>query len=205
MARGSALYAELQRGDVAHAQDHLAYGVPDLRVATLPARYEDLVRRNLPLDAGEIQRLRQFAKRFTTLCDELAAFGTPETIQHDDLHEANLYLRSDRLCFVDWGDASIAHPFMSLVVTFRFLEETNQLSPRDPWFARLREAYLKPWGAGLADGFEPAFRVGAFAHAIAWARQRDALPVDARPEFDTRFAIILRRALSHISEDFLNQ
>jgi hypothetical protein len=30
------LYAELQRGEAAHARDHLAQGVPDLRVTTLP-------------------------------------------------------------------------------------------------------------------------------------------------------------------------
>lgn len=37
------LSAELQRGEAPHARDHLAHGVPDLRVATWPARYDDLV------------------------------------------------------------------------------------------------------------------------------------------------------------------
>jgi hypothetical protein len=41
---------------------------------------------------------------------------------------------------LDWGDSSISHPFVSLVVTFRFLEEVNELPPGDPWFARLRDA-----------------------------------------------------------------
>jgi hypothetical protein len=193
------LYAELQRGEIAHAQDHLAHSVPDLRVVTLPARYEDLVRQNLPLDDGEIRRLREFSPRFVDLCDRLAALAIPETIQHDDLHEVNLYARGDQLRILDWGDASISHPFMSLVATFRFLEEINQLSPRDPWFMRLRDAYLEPWGSDLADAFDLALLVGAFAYAIAWARQRDALPVSARPEFDQRFAIILRRAVARIS------
>jgi aminoglycoside phosphotransferase (APT) family kinase protein len=98
---------------------------------------------------------------------------------------------------LDWGDASVAHPFTSLVVTFRFLEETNGLAAGDAWFARLRDAYLEPWGTGHTEAFELAQRIGAFAHAIAWARQRDALPADARPSFDTGFAIILRRALAH--------
>jgi hypothetical protein len=31
---------------------------------------------------------------------------------------------------------------------------------------------------------------------IAWARQRNYLPEVARPEFDTAFAVVLRRALS---------
>jgi hypothetical protein len=87
---------------------------------------------------------------------------------------------------------------MSLVETFRFLEEFNKLPPSDEWFARLRDAYLEPWGNGLADTFALALRVGAFAHAIAWTRQRDALPVEARSEFDTGFAIVLRRAVVQI-------
>ena len=120
----------------------------------------------------------------------------PETIQHDDLHHANLYTDGGRVRVLDWGDASIAHPFASLVVTFRFLEQRNRLPPGDPWFARLRDAYLEPWGRGLATVFALAMRVGAFAHAIAWVRQRDHLPQQARPEFDEEYAIVLRRALA---------
>src|SRR5919204_6865147 len=86
--------------------------------------------------------------------DELAAHGIPETIQHDDLHMANLYAQGGRLRVLDWGDSSISHPFASLVVTFRFLEEINKLSPVDPWFARLRDAYLEPWGRNLTAVFD---------------------------------------------------
>lgn len=190
------LYAELQRDEAAYVQDHLAHGVPDLRVATLPARYEDLLLHDLPLEPDEIVRLRRFAPRFAELCDVLCAREVPETVQHDDLHAANVYAHGDRLRLLDWGDASISHPFASLVVTFRFLEEINGLAPADPWFARLRDAYLEPWGSGLAGAFALAVRVGSFAHAIAWARQRDALPDQARTEFDLRFPIVLRRAVA---------
>jgi hypothetical protein len=189
-------YAELQRGEAAHAQDQLAHGVPDLRVATLPGRYEELLQRELPLERDEIDRLREFAPRFAELCVELGANDVPETIQHDDLHMANLYADGERLRVLDWGDSSISHPFASLVVTFRFLEERTKLPPSDPWFARLRDAYLEPWGTDLTDLFALALRVGGFAHAFAWARQQDHLPEEARPEFDKGFAIILRRALA---------
>jgi hypothetical protein len=190
------LYAELQRGEARHVQDHLAHGVPDLRLATLPARYEDLLRHYLPLESDEIRRLIDFQPRFADICDALAFHGLPETIQHDDLHAANLYSRAGRLRVLDWGDSSISHPFGSLVVTFRFLEQINQLAPDDPWFARLRDAYLEPWGSGLIDAFALGMRVGMFAHACAWIRQRDALPAEARPEFDVAFRIVLRRAIA---------
>lgn len=189
-------YAELQRREAEHASDHLAHGVPDLRVAALPGRYEDLLQHELPLEPDEIAQLRAFAPRFAQLCDELAAREIAETVQHDDLHHANLYAKDGSLRVLDWGDSSISHPFASLVVTFRFLEEVNKLPPSDPWFATLRDAYLEPWGEGLEEVFAVAISVGAFAHTFAWARQRDHLPAEARPDFDTWFAVVLRRALA---------
>src|SRR5437879_2174037 len=111
--------------------------------------------------------------------------------------EARRWLLLGDAGVADWGDSSIAHPFCSLVVTFRFLEEFNHLGPADAWFHRLRDAYLEPWGSGLEETFEIALRVGWFAHAIAWTRQRDALSPDERPDFDRAFAIVLRRALAH--------
>jgi hypothetical protein len=189
-------YAELQRGEAAHVLDHLGDGVPDLRIETLPERLEDLLRLELPLDGVEVARLRAFGSRFGEFCRELDAGGVPSTIQHDDLHHKNLYERKGRLRVLDWGDSSISHPFASLVVTFRFLEEITKLPPTDPWFERLRDAYLEPWGSGLAQTFDLALRVGTFAHAFAWARQRDHLPQEARVRFDAYFSIVLRRALA---------
>jgi hypothetical protein len=189
-------YAELQRGEVTRTHDHLAHGVPDLRVATLPARFDDLLQRELPLEPEEMDRLRGFAPRFAELCDELAALDVPETVQHDDLHMANVYAGGGRLRVLDWGDSSISHPFASLVVTFRFLEEVTKLEPGDPWFARLRDAYLEPWGRGLEGVFALAMRVGALAHAIAWLRQRDRLSAKERADFDRTFQIVLRRAIA---------
>jgi hypothetical protein len=192
------LYAELQRVETAHALDHLAHGVPGLRVATLPARFEDLLRAELPLDREEIERLRAFAPRFAELCDELMAASVSETVQHDDLHMSNVYVQGEQLRVLDWGDSSISHPFASLVETFRFLEEVTKLPPGDPWFTRLRDAYLEPWGRGLEDVFALAMRIGALAHAIAWARQRDHLPPKDRAEFDEVFQIVLRRAVAQM-------
>jgi hypothetical protein len=194
------LYAELQRGEAAHRRDHLAHHVPDLRVATLPARYEDLLQHDLPLESDEIRQLRRYAVRFAELCGELAAHNVPETVQHDDLHGANLYEQGARLRLLDWGDASISHPFASIGVAFRFLEEINKLPPADPWFMRLRDAYLEPWGQGLAGAFVLAIRVGTFAHAVAWLRHRDALPEGPGAEFDREFQTVLRRAVAQTLE-----
>jgi len=39
-------------------------------------------------------------------------------------------------------------------------------------------------------------RVGTFAHAIAWLRQRDHLSAMERTDFDRGFRIVLRRAIA---------
>jgi hypothetical protein len=192
------LYAELQKGETAYALDHVGHGVPDLRMLALPAGYERLLASELPLTRDEANRLLDFAPRFTELCAELAGMGIEESVQHDDLHLANLYLGGGKLRVLDWGDSSIAHPFFSILETVRFLQEFNHLAPDDPWLRRLSEAYLEPWGSGLEETFEVAVTVGWFAHAIAWTRQRDALPPMARPGFDVPFAIILRRAVARM-------
>jgi hypothetical protein len=192
------LYAELQRAEAAHTRSHLAHGVPDLRVATLPARYDDLLQRELSLEREQIDRLHAFAPHFAELCDELAAYDVAETIQHDDLHMANVYGQGEQLRVLDWGDSSISHPFASLVVTFRFLEQVTRLPPGDPWFTRLRDAYLEPWGRRLDGVFALAMRVGSVAHAIAWQRQRDHPPAKERAEFDRWFSIVLRRAVAQM-------
>jgi hypothetical protein len=189
-------YAELQRGEAAHVTGHLLARVPDLRLETWTRRYEDLAARPLPLTETEADRVRRHLPRFADLCAQLAAAGIPDSIQHDDLHPGSLYARAGQLRILDWGDASVSHPFASLVVTFRFLEEFSHVPPGDPAYNRLRDAYLEPWGRGWTDTFDVAVQAGAFAHAMAKARQRDTLPARHRPGFDQDFAVVLRRALA---------
>jgi hypothetical protein len=188
-------YAELQRGEAAHADDHVRHGVPDRRLAVLPECYERLVAGPLPLDADELVAARALAPRFAELCAELASHDVAETVQHDDLHFSNVYDLDGRLRVVDWGDACVAHPFFSLVVTFHFLRELTKLEPGDPWFGRLRDAYLEPWGPGYDETFELALRVGVVERAIAWGREREELPQERLERFDLSFAELLRHAL----------
>jgi hypothetical protein len=187
-------YAELQIGETDHADRHLAAGVPDLRLSRLPARYEDLLAADLPLDATERAALEDLLLRFTEACAILDADGPAPTVQHDDLHMNNVYVKDDDLRVLDWGDASISQPFFSLFETFRFLVQENGLETDDPWFARLRDAYLEPWAPVQRAWFDLAFRISGLAHAIACLDQRAAVPDDERPEWDEWFAGILRLA-----------
>lgn len=141
-------YAELQQGEAAHAEEHVAAGVPDLRLARLPERYAQLVE-----EVGD-ERLRGFAHRFAELCAELAARGVPETIQHDDLHQFNVHVRDGLPRILDWGDASVAHPYFSLVATLRHVEDRG-----------ITHAFLDAWG-GDGETLALALRVGRIAHTF---------------------------------------
>ena len=191
-------YAELQIGETQHVVAHLEAGVPDMRLETLPGRFDQFVARDLPFAPREVARLRAFAPHFAVLCRQLAATLPIHSIQHDDLHMRSVFQDGHTLRILDWGDSSIAHPFASLVVTFRFLEELNGLSPTDPWFDRLRDAYLEPWGRRLEGTFDLAMRVGMLAQLASWLRHRDAMPDDARVAFDKQYTIVFRRALARV-------
>jgi hypothetical protein len=97
-----------------------------------------------------------------------------------------------------WGDASLSHPFVSIVAPFRFLEEGNGLSPADPWFARLRDVYLEPWGDGFVDALELAERLGRFVYAFGWVAVRRLLPADGLASYDAVFRATLLRAIAVI-------
>jgi hypothetical protein len=188
-------YARLQIGETEHVAEHLHAGVPDLRLTKLPERYDELLAAELPLVRDELAALAGFRGRFAALCAELDGHDIEATVQHDDLHMNNVFVKDDVLRVLDWGDASISHPFFSLFETFRFLVEMNHLGSDDLWFARLRDAYLEPWGPGHVESFELAQRIAGLARSIAWLDQREALPAPDRPEFDAGFAGMLRIAL----------
>ena len=189
-------YAEVQIGEAAHAADHLAHGVPDLRLAGLPDRFEALLAADPPLEPDEARALQAFAPRFARACSELAALHPISTIQHDDLHGRSVYAIGRDLRVLDWGDASIGQPLFSMVRLDLSLRETVGAAARDRWFPRLRDAYLEPWGPGLLEAFELARRVGRIAHAFTWLRHRSAMPASARRDFDPLFAGVLREALA---------
>jgi aminoglycoside phosphotransferase (APT) family kinase protein len=123
--------------------------------------------------------------------------GFSDTVQHDDLHAANVWTRGGRLRIVDWGDACVSHPFCTLADTFRLLEQSLGLDAGDPTFERLRDACLEPWGSRdfrriLAD----ARVVGTFARAIGSLPHRAVMPADRRGEYDEWLTSLLRRGLA---------
>jgi len=174
------LYAELQIAAVPAVEELIEAGLPDLRLARLPDLAEQL--------GTELVMRSPERGRVTALCDELAAFGIPETIQHDDLHDGNVFVRSDGYWIFDWGDSVAAHPFMSLVVSLRSIAHRFELGERDPDIERLRGAYLERWSnygapTSLGRAAELAVPLGMLCRAWSWWQLASSLPEPARAEY----------------------
>jgi hypothetical protein len=179
------LYAGVQL-DLADDVDRmLALGVPDLRLATLPEKYDRLMEE---IDAEP--RFREATGRVRELADELAAYGLPELLQHDDLHDGQVFVRDGRHLLMDWGDACISHPFFTLSVTLEGViawglddeENSEDIAP-------YRDAYLRPF-AGRYDGdlvaaATTAMRLGWAARAV-----NGHIPGDDKPTL-TRLRMFL--------------
>ena len=104
--------ADIARAMEPDVDELIAAGVPDLRLAVLPDRYAAVV------EAADVeQRFRDAIPRVREMAEQLASYDVPETLQHDDLHDGQVFVRDDRQLILDWGDAVISHPFFTLSVT----------------------------------------------------------------------------------------
>ena len=187
-------YAQLQIEMAPHAARLLELGVPDERLAVLPEHFRELLATHPKgLTREEHQRLIDAAPRVDDMCRELAAYGIPETIQHDDLHDGQVFVSGGRYRIFDWGDSCVSHPFHSLTVILRMIAWQHDLEPGGRELQRLRDAYLEPFGH-LQAAAELAYRTGTIARSLAWHRERTAREaelIDEEDATDTAYGLRL--------------
>ena len=136
-------HAALQRATAPAIDRLLAAGTPDLR----PGRVEVVIGAVLSdasIDAvlrrrGEREWLPHILEAATALTES----SVPSTIQHDDLHDANVLLNGAAYRVFDWGDASVAHPFGVFLVLRRQLASSAGVSEHGRELTRLEDAYLE--------------------------------------------------------------
>jgi phosphotransferase family enzyme len=202
-------YAELQIELAAHVDELLALGVPDERLAAIPQHLERLLddREALLIDlpdgltTDEYEQMRARAPEVVALCRELATYGIPETIQHDDFNDGQIFLRDGRYRFFDWGDSCVSHPFHTLVVTLRSITHRFDLEPGGPELERLRDAYLEPFSrygrpVELAAAVNVAYQTGTLARALAWYRYVSTMEPPFRAEFGDAVPYGIQRFLA---------
>lgn len=188
-----AAYAALQHAVAPATGELLRQGVRDRTLATLPMRYDELLDDidalliDMPdgMSADEYERLRACAPAFAADCAALAALGIPASIDHSDLHDGNVLRRADHYVIIDWGDACVGHPFMTLPVTLRSIAYHLELDAGDPALAGLRDGYLAAWSDfGAPDALQGAFvlarRISMINRALTWREALRHAPPEQR-------------------------
>lgn len=147
-------YAQLQRQDVDQIETYLSLGIPDRRPATLKAEIQTyLPELCTGLDRHQTEAVLALEDELLTMCDELAT-EIPMSLEHGDLHGGNIFWReqTNDLCILDWGDATVTHPFFSVRVFWNALYDILPEEDEIAWYEQIqqmRKVYLEAW-SGVA-------------------------------------------------------
>jgi Ser/Thr protein kinase RdoA (MazF antagonist) len=147
-------YAELQIAAAPLVDELRRAGTPDVRLLESAEQLFPLVR------SETAQRLRGDLPRVQQLLGRLEASPLPMTIEHGDLHDANVFVRGGHVRILDWGDANVAHPFLSLTVE---MDPDARGSYLEPWTAFAPIAELEREAALVVD-------LRYLLRAIAWLK-----------------------------------
>lgn len=180
--------AQIQQDSAARVDQLLAAGCRDGRPARLDALVDTLLTDDAMLsglDADEVRRLRALAPMLHHNCRALGQVS----LVHGDFHAANIGYKDGSLCFFDWSESCIAHPFFDLPVILH--DATAYFTPEQ--VAALRDDYLACWEDG-ARQWQIAAPVAALHHAMMYNGVAEFVNPDQPRVNVTRW---LREILTH--------
>ena len=174
-------YAKLQRSLLGREAELLATNLTDRRLDRIPR----LLERVLDDDrwAPDVSRahVRKLLPAIERLCAELGGIGIGPSLDHDDLHDHNVLIQEGRASIIDWGDASLTHPFLTLAVTERFAALAAGVATDAAEIRALRDAYLEPWtgqapDAALRRAAQIGSALGVVTGGLTWYEVVTRLP-----------------------------
>lgn len=192
-------FADLQRRVADHRDELAAAGLapllPSMAADQLEQQIERL-RRLPPSDVAYVgpdlaervllalPALRQTAQRLA------AALPPVESLEHNDLHQNNVFARrpdETTLRFFDFADAVWAHPFTSLAVPVEALCTAWETDPEDPRIERVVDSYLDVWSdQGTRSDLRTAATLARTLHPVhryeSWRRLLEGSPRASLPE-----------------------
>lgn len=167
-------YAEIQRSTEDHVETFIKLGVPDWRLDKLPILYDQIINKTDVLKTDgmtdeELQTLQTLSPQFLAQCELLSSYGVPETIGIPDFNDNNTLLdqKTKKMAFIDWGEATITHPFFSL---YNSLEQSiihHGVKEEDQTYNKLQDVCLENWlGLTTKDQLLNAFNLSKQLRAV---------------------------------------
>ena len=213
------LHSQIQREFVSRTDELIRHGALDRRLSVLPTLYESL----LPfaetlrpqdceaLSADENRKLHEMSAPFQEMCEALLKTGLPETVNHDDLHDGNVFVRDGVYRIIDWGDCSAAFVFFTLPVTLGSVADSMSLADDSPEILSLRETALSYWEdfapmPDLQAAYELAAKANCINRALTWRQAIANVPDSYCNEHTESLLHWLRKFLSQTwrkKENFL--
>ncbi|MDQ2714274.1 MAG: aminoglycoside phosphotransferase family protein [Chloroflexota bacterium] len=186
-------YIRLQKEAIGYRDTLLLQGCPDRRLEKLPSLVAEALVDTDMLRIGksggiteeDAAQLRVFLPQLKGMCDELASYGIPETLHHDDLHSGNIMVQEDHYIFFDWAESFIAHPFYSLAVILRYAGYGDLNGAQQEY---LRDVYLEAWTSyapieRLREAFQIAQKLGILGRGLTWYQYIRSLEPKVRQKY----------------------
>jgi hypothetical protein len=207
-------FGQLQVAQTERNDDLLAAGCTDLRLEAMAGQAEALfadtaamlVEDSDGLTPDEWTQLVRLAPSIHAACGRLASYAIPPSLTHGDFIPGNVAVVDCRPVFLDWCEATVSHPFFSVV---RFLSSAwwHGRAVRDApdLYARLLDSYLRVWTFAepmerLAKAFELAEVLQPLQYALTYWHLLGQLIAEGTPgtrwERRRLIALSLRRLLA---------
>lgn len=173
--QGLVTYANIQQETSQSLEALLALGIPDWRLQYLPQHYHTLLSHdawllNDGLSMTELDNLKKSHSQFSEICEQLAYYKIPETIEHCDFQDNNLSLQQASVTISDWGDAVIAHPFLSLHSFLQSARRNHGFAENSEIDNVLKNAYLQMWiGFESNQRLLEVYKLSKVIHPIKFA------------------------------------
>jgi hypothetical protein len=193
LARDAAL---LQRELVPHVADIVATGATPLPPEQAHDYVAARVEQYAALDAADprrlapdvAERLRVHLPQVRRWADQVAALGLPLTLNHNDLHENNVFDVDGRLLFFDFGDSLVTEPLGVLLVPLNVLADKLGADCDDARLWRVVDAALEVWSdvvpsSELRRAVPAALQLGRLGRVESWVRCQPSLSDDQLAEW----------------------
>jgi hypothetical protein len=175
--------ASLQREVAPHADRLVTAGLVRLGpldvVAYIEQRLEEFARLSegdpRALSSEAAARLSAYLPQLAVECEQLAALGLPLTLQHNDLHQFNVFDIDGELLFFDFGDALLSDPLAALWVPLGGLAHRLDCPVSDPRVQRVADAAIEQWtdyapATELRKLLPTGLRLGRLGRTESWVR-----------------------------------